>query len=128
MSKHIYLIKARKSAKNDIFGMFETGEHLFFFASTLKDLRATLRCITSKGYRIPQAPTLSKYMKAHNGHFIVLNLFRTTMYEIKNIQEKLEIKKAFDYENSFGFKHNLKVVDSSIAAKYFLTTVIAKRT
>ena len=110
----IFLLKAAKS-KNDFF-MSEPDEYIYFYSPTLKDLRATLRCITAKGYRIPKTPTLSKRIKEHRGHLILLNpFFQTTMFEIFEIKEPLKIKKSLEYENSFGFKHNLKIVDSTLA-------------
>lgn len=99
----IFLLKASKS-KYDFF-MSEPDEFLYFYSPTLKDLRATLRCITAKGYRVPKAPTISKRIKDYNGHLTLLNpFFRTTMFEIFEIKEPLEVKKELEYQNSFGFK------------------------
>lgn len=100
--------------------MSEPDEFLFFYSPSLKDLRATLRCVTAKGYRIPKAPTLSKRIKEYSGHLTVLNpWFKTTMYEILEINQPLKVKKELEYENSFGFKHNLKIVDHLIAEQFF---------
>lgn len=110
----IFLLKASKS-KHDFF-ISEPSEFLYFYSPTLKDLRATLRCITARGYRVPKAPTLSKRINEHNGHLILLNpFFQTTMFEIFEIKEPIEVKESLEYENSFGFKHNLKIVDSALA-------------
>ncbi len=109
----IFLLKASKS-KRDFF-ISEPSEFLYFYSPSLKDLRATLRCLTSRGYRVPKTPTLSKRIKAHDGHLILLNpFFKTTMFEIFEIKEPLEVKEQLNYENSFGFKHNLKIVDSTL--------------
>ena len=116
----IFIIKASKG-KNDFF-MSEPSEFLYFYSPTLKDLRATLRCITSKGYRVPKEATISKRIKSYNGHLTLLNLFfQTTMFEIFEIRETLTVKKELEYENSFGSKHNLKIVDSVLAEKVFKT-------
>lgn len=110
----IFILKASKG-KNDFF-MSEPSEFLYFYSPTLKDLRATLRCITAKGYRVPKAPTLSKRIKEYSGHLTLLNpFFKTTMFEIFEIKNPLEIKQELEYQNSFGFKHNLKIVDSMLA-------------
>jgi hypothetical protein len=109
----IFILKASKG-KNDFF-MSEPSEFLYLYSPTLKDLRATLRCITAKGYRVPTAPILSKRIKEHSGHLTLLNpFFRTTMFEIFEIKNPLEIKNELEYQNSFGFKHNLKIVDSTL--------------
>ena len=114
----IFIIKASKGKKD--FFMTEPSEFLYFYSPTLKDLRATLRCVTAQGYRVPKAPTLSKRIKDYNGHLTLLNpFFKTTMFEIFEIESILKIKKELDYENSFGFKHNLKIVDSELAEKLF---------
>ena len=110
----LFILKAGKG-NNDFF-MSETNEFLYFFSPTLKDLRATLRCVTSKGYRVPKEPTLSKRIKEHNGRLTLLNpFFKTTMFEIFEISKPLEIKKEVEYENTFGFKHNLKLVSFVLA-------------
>lgn len=117
----IFILKASKG-NNDFF-MSEPSEFLYFYCPTLKDLRGTLRCVTSKGYRIPKEPTLSKRIKDHSGHLILLNpFFRTTMFEIFEIQQPLKVKKELEYQNSFGFKHNLKIVDAILAERCLLNT------
>ncbi|MEO8532838.1 MAG: hypothetical protein ABI441_03775 [Flavobacterium sp.] len=109
----IFIIKAAKG-KMDFF-MTEPTDFLYFYSRTLKDLRGTLRCITAKGYRVPKEATISKRMKSYNGHLTLLNpFFQTTMFEIFEIDNLLKIKREVEYENSFGFKHNLKIVDSEI--------------
>lgn len=109
-----FILKAAKG-KNDFF-MSEPDEYLYFYSPTLTDLRATLRCVTSKGYRVPKAPTLSKRIKQHRGHLVLLNpFFGTTMFEIFQIKETLKVKESIEYENSFGFKHNLKIIDTSLS-------------
>jgi hypothetical protein len=114
----IFIIKASKG-KGDFF-MTEPSEFLYFYSPTLKDLRATLRCITSKGYRLPKEATISKRIKSYNGHLTLLNpFFQTTMFEIFEIRETLTVKKELEYENSFCFKHNLKIVDSDSTEKLF---------
>ena len=114
----IFIIKASKG-KQDFF-MTEPTDFLYFYSPTLKDLRATLRCITSKGYRIPKEATISKRIKSYNGHLTLLNpFFQTTMFEIFEIESLIKIKKELEYENSFGFKHNLKIVDSVLAENLF---------
>lgn len=116
----IFIIKASKG-KGDFF-MTEPSEFLYFYSTTLKDLRATLRCITSKGYRVPKEATISKRIKSYNGHLTLLNpFFQTTMFEIFEIDSVLKIKKELEYENSFGFKHNLKIVDSELSENLFKT-------
>lgn len=45
--------------------------------------------------------------------------FQTTMFEILEIQKSVEVKKEMEYENSFGFKHTLKLVDTSLAEPLF---------
>ena len=116
----IFIIKASKG-KGDFF-MTEPSEFLYFYSTTLKDLRATLRCITSKGYRVPKEATISKRIKSYNGHLTLLNpFFQTTMFEIFEIYSVLKIKKELEYENSFGFKHNLKIVDSELSENLFKT-------
>ncbi len=42
------------------------------------------------------------------------------MFEIFEIKEILEVKEELDYENSFGFKHNLKIVENTLAEKSLL--------
>ena len=111
-----FLLKAAKGNKD--FFMSESEEFLYFYSPTLKDLRATLRCVTSKGFRVPKEQTLSKRIKDYNGHLTVLNpFFGTKMYEIIEIDEKLKIKKEFEYQNSFGFKHNLKLIDHDLGVE-----------
>ncbi len=68
-----FILKAAKG-KGDFF-MSEPNEYLYFYCLTLKDLRATLRCITSKGYRVPKEQTLSKRIKDYNGHLTGINPF-----------------------------------------------------
>lgn len=115
----MFIIKASKG-KNDPFFMYEANEFVYFFSPTLKDLRATLRCITSKGYRIPKEATLSKRIKAHRGHLVALNpFFRTTMYEVLQVDKTLKIENELEYVNSFGFSHNLKIVGPEVAASLF---------
>lgn len=116
----IFIIKASKG-KQDFF-MTEPTDFLYFYSPTLKDLRATLRCITSKGYRVPKEATISKRINSYNGHLTLLNpFFQTTMFEIFEIENLIKIKKELEYENSFGFKHNLKIVDSELAESLFKT-------
>lgn len=116
----IFIIKASKG-KGDFF-MTEPTAFLYFYSPTLKDLRATLRCITSKGYRVPKEATISKRIKSYNGHLTLLNpFFQTTMFEIFEIDSLLKITKELEYENSFGFKHNLKIVDGDLAENLFKT-------
>lgn len=112
MSK-IFVLKASKS-KLDFF-MSEPTEFLYFYCPSLRDLRATLRCITAKGYKIPKEPTLSKRIKEHSGHLILLNpFFQTKMYEIIEIKKPLKVIKELEYKNSFGFTHKLKIADYEI--------------
>jgi hypothetical protein len=116
----IFIIKASKG--NNDFGLTESTDFLYFYSPTLKDLRATLRCITAKGYRVPKKATISKRIKNHNGHLTLLNpFFQTTMFEIFEINNILKIKKELEYKNSFGFNHNLKIVDSELAENLFKT-------
>lgn len=117
--KRKFLLKAAKG--NNDFGMSEPSEFLYFYSPTLKDLRATFRCLTAKGFRVPKEPTLSKWLKWNNGHVILLHpFFKTAMYEILEIDEPLNIKVEKEFENSFGFKHNLKLVDSDLALQKFI--------
>ncbi|HEX8269783.1 MAG TPA: hypothetical protein VF581_07815 [Flavobacterium sp.] len=96
--------------------MSEPNEFIYFYSPTLKDLRATLRCILARGYRVCTAPTLGKRIKDHYGHLIGLSpFFGTTMFEIFEIGKTIEVKKMLEYENSAGFKHNLKLVDNTLA-------------
>lgn len=116
----IFIIKASKG-KND-FGMTEATDFLYFYSPSLKDLRATLRCITAKGYRVSKEASLSKKIKSYNGHLTFLNpFFNTVMFEILEIKKPLEIKKEIEYINGFGFKHNLKIVCSEDAETIFKT-------
>ncbi|POS00939.1 hypothetical protein Q361_11743 [Flavobacterium croceum DSM 17960] len=108
-----FILKAAKS-KNDFF-LTEPDEFLFFYSPSIIDLRKTLRCITSKGYKIPGIQTFSKRIDAYNGHLILKNpFFKTTMYEIFEIKSdvNIKIKNRLDYTNSFGYSHNLKLIDS----------------
>lgn len=114
----IFIIKASKG--NNDFGMTESSDFLYFYSPTLKDLRATLRCITAKGYRVSKEATLSKKIKSYNGHLTFLNpFFNTVMFEILETKNPLKIKKEIEYINSFAFKHNLKIVDSEEAKTFF---------
>lgn len=116
----IFIIKASKG-KNDFF-MTEPTDFLYFYSPTLKDLRATLRCILARGYRVRKEASLGRLIKAHNGNLIGLSpFFQTTMYEIFEIDSLLKIKNSMEYENSFGFKHNLKIVDNEVAEILFKT-------
>lgn len=129
----IFIIKASKG-KNDFY-MTEGTEFIYFYSPTLKDLRATLRCILAKGYKVRKEASLGKLITNHNGHLIGLNpFFKTTMYEIFELKETLTIKKELEYENSFGFKHNLKIVDGELAEnrleqcfKYYPTSAQTKK-
>lgn len=113
-----FLLKAAKGNKD--FFMSESEEFLYFYSPTLKDLRATLRCVTSKGFRVPKEQTLSKRINDYNGHLTLLNpFFKTTMFEILEIDDKLEIKKELEYTNSFGFKHNLKLIDHDLGVEIY---------
>lgn len=113
--RKLFLLKSGKGKKFD-FGFTEPSEFLFFYSPTLKDLRATLRCVTAQGYRVPKEQTLSKRIKERNGHLIALNpFFQTTMHEILEIESPVEIKMEVNYKNSFGFEHKLKLVDSALA-------------
>lgn len=109
-----FLLKAAKGKLP--FYMSEADEFLYFYSPTLKDLRATLRCILAQGYRVPKPATLGKRINDHSGHLKGINpFFKTTMFEIFEIKNPLEVKKEIEFKNSFGFTHNLKVVESAVA-------------
>ena len=113
-----FLLKAAKGNKD--FFMTESENFLYFFSPTLKDLRATLRCVISKGYNVPKEQTLSKRINDYNGHLTLLNpFFKTTMFEILEIDDKLEIKKELEYTNSFGFNHCLKLIDHDLGVEIY---------
>lgn len=110
----LFLLKTAKG-KHDFF-MSEPDEFLYFYSPSLKDLRSTLRCVTARGYRVPKEPTISKRINDYNGHLVLLSpFFQTTMHEILEIEIPLEIKQEIEYENSFGFKHKLKLVEKELA-------------
>lgn len=114
----LFLLKSGKGGKGKQFdfGITEPTEYLYFFSPSLKDLRASLRCVTAQGYRIPKVQTLSKRIKERNGHLIAFNpFFQTTMHEILEIDIPVEIKLEVDYKNSFGFEHKLKLVEKELA-------------
>jgi hypothetical protein len=43
------------------------------------------------------------------------------MHEIFEIKQRLEVKQEIEYTNSFGFKHNLKTLDSKLAENVLIT-------
>lgn len=115
-----FLLKAyyNKGGK-DPFGFSEPKDFYIFYCSSIRDLRATMRCITAKGYRIPKPATLSSRIKdwlSSNppGGIIELKnpLLQTRMYEIKRFNGIPGTLKKLDFTNSFNFTHKLKIAET----------------
>lgn len=113
-----FVIKAAKGKKKSIIDLAEPSEFLYFYATSLNDLWRTLRCLTARCYRIPKPPTLSK--RINNGRLTMENpLFKTLMYDVIEIKVTMGVIKEMEYENSFGFKHNIKLVHSQLTENIF---------
>lgn len=71
-NKQLFIIRAAKPKANDPFHLFPNNEYVYLFCSGLKDLRATMRHINPRGYRIKSAAWFSKYLKIHNNDLVLM--------------------------------------------------------
>jgi hypothetical protein len=107
-----FLIKCNTPLKTDQFVMKDTDGFFVLVAFGLKDLEESLKACLPKGYGIPSKQTLSKKMKSW-GVVEKRSIFGITMIEFKEVDEKPELKKEFDFYNkSRGKTYHLKLVEN----------------
>jgi len=110
----LFILRAVKPKKEDIFGLFPNDEYVYFFCKGLKDLRQTIRHITPKGYRVPSSQWFSKYLKMNNYDLILQSgfLVQHEAYRIIKLEEEPKEYKIFEYENRDQKIYPLKAVVS----------------
>lgn len=113
--KYLFILRAVKPKKDDIFGLFPNDEYVYFFCKGLKDLRDTIRHITPLGYQVKTSSWFSKYLKLHN-YDLVLNsgfLVIKETYRIIKIETSPENIVTINYENRNKKIYPLKTFTST---------------
>jgi len=109
-TKQLFIIRAVKPKANDPFHFFPNNEFVYLYCSGLKDLRATMRHINPRGYRIKSAAWFSKYLKIHNNDLVLMGGFITAheKFRIIKIDFVPDNIKTFDFENRENKTYPLK--------------------
>lgn len=107
---HQFIIRAVKNKKEDPFGMTVNDEYVYFFCSSLKDLKATMRHINPPGYRIHSVNWFSKHIKLFNNHLTLYDgLFGHEKFRIVRIFEVPSDYTDFNYTNKSQQTYTLKI-------------------
>ncbi|MGA6117173.1 hypothetical protein [Sphingobacterium anhuiense] len=108
----LFILRAVKPKKDDLFGLFSNDEYTYFFCKGLKDLRATIRHITPRGYRVRTPEWFSKYLKIHNYDLVLETGFfgmnRHETYRIIKVELEPSGYEIFDYKNRSDKTYPLK--------------------
>ena len=110
-TKKIFIVESHFS-KGDTFGMKEPQNYYSFLCVGYTDLYKTLKCLSPKAYRTHKPAWYSNWFKRYQSPQITLTIFRKKSEVIHAVEEAVTVTKEFEFTNSWGFTHKLKLIEN----------------